>query len=910
MGWWSKALNVFRPRLDREFDDELRCHLEMRAADRERAGSSPDDARAEAARLLGNASRIKEGMRDMDVAEWLDSTVKDVRYAVRQMRRSPGFTGIAVLSLALGIGANTGIFTLLDVVMVRSLPVRDPGALVMLSDPNSQGVAIGSSTGDRGLLSYHEFDELRGRIDAFEGMFASESAQSRYDGSINSGPRENIDAKLVTGEYFDVLGVAPAAGRFFNAGEDRGIGKAPYAVLSHAFWQRRFGGSPAAIGSTVRLGAALLTVVGVAGPDFSGETIGQRPDVWAPMTMQPLAKTGRDWLKEDLSKSPDKVMWLHVFGRLKPGATVAQAQSQADVLFRNIIENGYSRQLSAESRKEFLNQRLKLRPASKGASALRDSTGEALRVLLCVVGLVLLIACANIANLLMARASARSREMGVRVALGAGRRRLLRQLLTESLLIALLGGAAGLLVARAAIRLLMSTLSTPAGAVALDTPFDLRVLGFTALIAVATALLFGIAPALRATRTDVQSALKEGSRGSTGGGGRARFAKALVAFQVGLSMILLAGSGLFLKTLRNLNALDVGYSRDRVFQARVSPETGGYPEATFAARYDEIRDRLLRIPGVRGVTYSKNGLFNGTDSADRLIVEGFTPKREQDQNSRYDVVGADYFSTLGIPILRGREIGREDSARRVVVVNEAFAKTFFSGRDPLGRHITAQFGDDKWTFEVIGVSANVRDHRLRGDVPPRYYRTSQGSGYVPGAVSMQVVTAGPAAAVANAVRRTIQEFDDNLPVLNARPVGEFMDRMVSREKTVALLSAVFGAVALLLACIGLYGVLSFGVARRTSEIGIRMALGAAKGEVIRMVLADTGRMVALGLAGGVIAAAALTRTVSSMLFGVAPLDPGTLAAAAALLVAVAALAALAPAHRASRVDPVTALRAE
>ena len=680
MGWLSRTLNAFRPRLDGELEDELRHHLEMRAQDQERAGMDGEGARAEARRMLGNTLRIKEGMRDMDVSEWIDSAVKDVRYALRQMRRSPGFTAVAVLSLALGIGANTGIFTLLNAVLMKNLAVHDPGALVILSDPESQGVAVGSNGGDRNLLTYHEFEQLRGRIDAFNGMFASESGLSRYEARINGGPREDIHARDVTGEYFDVLGVTPFLGRFFRAEDDQVPGRAPYAVLSYDFWQQRFGGSPAVLGATIRLGSATLTVIGVAGPGFSGETVGQRPEVWAPMMMQPLMKPGTDWLHEDLSKNLDKVMWLHAFGRLKPGATLAQAQAQAGVLFKNIIESGYGTNLSAETRKEFLDQRLKLRPAAKGASAMREDIGEPLRILLAVVGLVLLIACANIANLLMARAAARSREMGVRVALGAGRRRLIRQLLTECLLIALMGSVMGLLVAQGVIRMLIAMSSFAGSTVTLDAGFDVPVLAFTGAVAILTALLFGVAPALRSTKMDVHLALKEGARATTAPGSRALLAKSLVAIQVALSLVLLAGSGLFLKTLRNLRAVDLGYSQNQIFQARIDAEAGGYSEKGFVQLFDDIRERLRQIPGVRGVSYSENGLFNGTESGDRVIVEGFTPKRKEDEGSRFDVVGPNYFSTLGVPIMLGREIQPADANRPVVVINQAFAKTFFEGR--------------------------------------------------------------------------------------------------------------------------------------------------------------------------------------------------------------------------------------
>jgi predicted permease len=910
MSWLLRIQNAFRPRLDAELDEELRHHLAMRAEHRRESGVSESDAALEARRMLGNTLQVRENMRDMDVAEWLDSTLKDLRYAARQMARSPGFTAVAVLSLALGIGANTGIFSLLNAVVLKTLPVRNPGELVILSDPDSSGVGIGSSTGERALLTYSEYEQLRDHLHVFDGMFASESSVSRFDGRINGSTRQEIRARLVSGTFFEVLGVSPILGRFLTAEDDRVIGQAPYAVLSYDFWQRRFGGSPSALGANIRLGNATLTVIGVASPAFAGETVGEKPDLWAPMLMEPLMKPGTDWLHEDLAKDLEKVMWLHAFGRLKPGVTLAQAQAEANVVFKNVIETGYGTFLSEETRKGLLDQRLKLRPASKGASMVRGQVTEQLYILLAVVGLVLLIACSNVANLLMARAAARSREMGVRVALGAGRWRLARQMLTESVLLAALGAGLGLLVGRGATRLLLALSSGPRGGLDLNATFDLRVLGFTVVIATLTALLFGLMPALRAARVDVHTSLKEGSRAVTEPGRRVSVAKALVAVQVGLSLILLVGSGLFLRTLQNLQSLHLGYAKERIFQVRVDGEAGGYTENTSVNLFDDLQKRLARIPGVVGVTYSENGLFNGTESGDELSVEGFTPKRDEDKSSRFDVIGPAYFSTIGIPILLGRETGVQDVGRPLVVINQAFANHFFSGRNPIGRHITARFGDKRWTWEVIGVSADARDHKLRGDVPPRYYRIIAGGGYIPTTASFQLRTAGSPSSVANAVRRAIQERDDNLPILNARTVTEFVDRWVTGERTIAALSATFGAVALLLASIGLYGVLSFGVARRTSEIGIRMALGARLPEVVGMVLRETAWMVAVGTTAGIVIAFAAARLIQSQLFGVTPADPLTMSAAVGLLVLVALCAALIPAYRACRVNPVTALRTE
>ena len=911
MSWVGRVVNGFRPRYNRDLEDEIGHHLAMRTAEHERAGMNSADAAAKARRMLGSELQIREGMRDMDVSQFIETVLKDLRYAARQMRRSPGFTAVAVLSLALGIGANTAIFTLLDSVLMRKLPVRDPGSLVILSNPGAAGVGVGLDTGARGLMTFSEFDRLRRRLTTFDGLFASESNLPRYDGRINGGGREEIRARLVSGEFFGVLGVAPIRGRFFGPEDDRVPAQSPYAVLSYDYWQKRFAGSPAALGATIRVGRANLTVIGIAGPGFSGESVGDRPEIWAPMTMEPELKPGTDWLHEDMAKNLDKVEWLHVFGRLKPGVSLGQAQAQVDLVFKDMIESDYGALLTGKTRAEFLNQHIRLRMAATGASSVRSRAREPLTILLAMVGLVLLIACANVANLLAARAATRGREVGIRVALGAGRKRLIGQMLTESLMLAALGALGGLVVARVAVRFLIALMSPPTAPLDLNTPFDLRVLAFTCGVAILTAVLFGAAPALSATASDVSANLSGGLR-ATANRRRVSFAKALVAVQVALSMLLLVGSGLFLRTLENLEKVQLGYQKDHIFQVGVDAEAGGYEGAARIRFFADLQQRLQSIPGVRSVSYSENGLFTGEDSSDEIEVEGYAAKGGEDQEARFDVIGPGYFSSLSVPMLLGREVTADDVAggRRVVVINESLAKKYFSGRNPVGLHLTAHFGDKKWTWEVIGVAANVRDHRLRGEVPPRYYRTAAGGGYVPDSVSYQVRTAGIPTTVAAAVRRAIHDLNDNVPVVNARPLDQFVDRWTNSERTVAELSFVFGAIALTLACIGIYGVLSFGVARRTSEIGIRMALGARRATVIGIILRETGWMVVAGLAIGLAGAAGATRAIASQLYGVTPLDPATVAAAAVVLMTVAAGASALPAYRASRVNPVTALRTE
>jgi predicted permease len=698
-------------------------------------------------------------------------------------------------------------------------------------------------------------------------------------------------------------------------------------VISHAFWKRAFGGAPDALGKKIQVrsgpgyagtsgldiydGAkraaegAVLTIVGVTPPEFFGETVGASTDVWIPMMMEPAVLPGRPWLNKD------NVSFVTIMGRRKPGVSESQASAAMAVLWRQIQTDEAGANLTEDRKRAIAAMSLKVESGGKGFSWLRGQYSQPLKILMAVVALVLLIACLNVANLLLARSTARQREMGVRLALGAGRARLIRQLLTESLLLGALGGAVGLVIGFIGTKVLVALVSSGYQPIHLLLRPDLRTLGFTMAISLLTTVLFGLAPAILATRHRIAETLKDAARG-TANRQRGWAGKFLVATQVGVSVVLLVGAGLFLRTLFNLRTQNVGYDPNRLVMMWLDPVSAGYRGDDIGRVCKSILDRIAALPGVRAATFSENGLFYGTESRTTLEVEGYTPGSEDDKRSHFDQVGPGYFSNVGIPLLLGRDITERDSATapRVAVINETMAKFYFGSGHPIGKHITSRIGGKPLELEIIGVARDAQDHNFWAEPVRRFYV----SYFQPidgiTAVHFAIRTVGDPAAFEGLLRREVQAVDRNLIVLRIREVSSLMDQSLVQERLIAKLSSFFGLLAASLAAIGLYGVMAYEVVQRTKEIGVRMALGAQKVNVLSLVVGQGIKLALIGLSAGVLAALALTRIVRSLLYGTKPADPVTFIAVALTLASVALLACWLPARRATKIDPMEALRYE
>jgi len=852
----------------------------------------------------------------------MEALWKDLRYAARMLAKSPGFALVAIFTLALGIGANAAIFTVLDSVLLRSLPVLHPEQLAVLTDPDFHGGSFGSQTGERSALAYSEFEYLRDHNDVLSNIFAADSQLPDVQVAIgdssagSAAGNESARVKLVTGNYFSTLGVQPAAGRLFNSEVDRARGGSPIAVVSYPFWKQRFGLSPDVLGRTVKIHHTSFQIVGVTPPGFFGDTVAQTPDFWVPMMMQDAIYPGRDYLSASTQGVLNQHMWLQVLGRLKPGVSFAQAKASINVTFKQLLESTAGPQLTPDERKEALNQQINLQPGAHGSSTLRSDFGEPLIFLMVLVGLVLLIACANVANLLLARGAARQKEFAMRVAMGAGRGRLIRQLLTESLLLAVLGAVAGILLARWADVLLLRMVSgsaTPT-AVQLNLQPDARVLGFTLGVTLLTAILFGLIPALYVTRLDLSPVLKSATLRMAGESLSRRLpvGKSLVVVQVAVSLILLVAAGVFVRSLSRLTEVSLGYHRENLLLFRVNAAAGGYKGAAATRLYQDLLEKLAAIPGLRGVTVSHNGVFIGSESGDPISVEGYTPKPNEDMNSRMDHVGPGYFSTMGIPILLGREIEPQDSGNgpRAAVINQTFARQFFPNGNPIGKHVRDTYPGNPEDMVIVGVVSDAKYNSLREKTSPRIYAPLFHPMWEMTTAVYEIRTFANPMSVSASLRQAVQAAGPSLPPVEIRTMSGLVDDSLQSDRFIERLSEAFGILAMLLASIGLYGIMAYTVARRTRDIGIRLALGAAPGGVLWQVLRETLLLVLIGIVIGVPLALGGTHLVRSMIFGLGFADPIAIVAAAALLAIVAALAGFLPAWRASRVDPMVALRYE
>jgi predicted permease len=837
---------------------------------------------------------------------------QDIRFSLRTLKKSPVLTAVAVLSLGLGIGANTAIFTLLDQLLLRLLPVDHPEQLVLLT---RHGGNYGSNWG-MNAMSYPMYDEIRRHNQVFTDMFC----RFPYDFSLTAGGRtERVSGELVSGTYFPVLGVKAVIGRTIREEDDDKPNAHPVAVLSYDYWQTRFGGSRSVLGSTILLNGHNYTVIGVSQPGFDGVALGHISQVFVPVMM-------KEWVTPLWNGLKDRRWsWVNAFGRLKPGITREQAQASLAPYYHSLLEMEVKepafRNASPFERQRFVKGTLEALPGSQGQSYVRQMIAKPLWVLMALTVGVLLIACANVAGLLVARAAARQREIAVRLSLGASRLVLIRQLLVESLLLAGAGGLAGLALASWSDRLLTTFLPPDTAQLHISTTPDLRILLFTFAVCVITGILFGLAPALQATRPDVAPALKD-EAGAVISGGHVRLRKTLVAVQVALSVLLLAGAGLFIRSLKNLRDMGPGFNTGKLISFEVDPSLNGYTSERTKSFYRLLTERLSGAPGVQSVALAAVRIleFNEWDSS--LTVEGYNAKQGENVYAYMNSVSPGYFATLGVPILAGRDFtdrdtnvvkhgdGDDNFVPDKVIVNEMFVKKYFNGRNPIGLHVG--YGTDPGTktdMEIIGVVQDIKYTSLRDKIPQQMFQPYLADRHL-GGMTVYVRSALNPEQLFGEIRAQVHDLDPNLPVFGMRTMDEQVANSLMLERLVASLSTVFGVLAAILAAIGLYGVMAFTVTRRTREIGIRSALGASRGHVIWMVMREVLVLLAAGAVVGVGAALALGKLVQSQLFGVAATDPVSLAVAAFGLATVAAAAGYIPALRASRIDPIRALRYE
>jgi predicted permease len=833
----------------------------------------------------------------------MDGLGQDVRHALRLLRKSPGFSLIVVATLALGIGANTAIFSLLDQLLVRLLPVRDPSRLVLLSGPGPNRGLFESSSEAVAPFSHPMFVDFRDRGgEVFEGVLA------RYPLRLDVADRggtETVSGALVSGTYFEVLGVGAALGRVLAPADDRTPGAHPVAVISHGYWQRRFGGDASVVGRVVNVNGQPLTIVGVSAPGFHGAQIGRPEDVFVPLMMKAQMTPAWDGLGNR------RAMWLEVMARLKPGVALERAEAVMAVVYRQALE-AEAREMAGGSEKflkDFVAKKLEFLPGGQGLPELQHRLKTPLVVLMGMVGLVVLIACANVANLLLARATSRQKEIAVRLAIGAGRRHLVRQLLVESLTLALLGAVAGLPLAAATTRVLLRTLPFEGVALTLSSGLDTRVVLFALGLSLATAVLVGLVPALQATRPNLNTALRqEGALASAAG--PLRFRKGLVVAQVALSALLLVGAGLFTRSLANLRGTDAGFRSEGLLTFSLDPRRSGYSIEDTRALLGRVRERLQAVPGARAVSMARNALMTEAIWQMTTRVEGYTPGEGENMNPRVNGVGPGFFTTLGMPLVAGRELDERDGpgAPRVVVVNEAFASRYFKGQSAVGRRLG--FGrDEDLPIEIVGVVRDARLDRVREE-PERFLFTSYAQDEDLTGVVFYVRTDGDPAALAAPVRAAVGEIDAALPVTDVKTMARVIDENLFTDRIVAGLSAAFGLLATLLAAVGLYGVMSYAVARRTREIGVRVALGADRARIVSLVLGEIAVLAGVGMAIGLPGGWGLGKLVESRLYGLSAFDPATLAFAASVLAAATLFAGALPAWRALRVEPATALRYE
>ncbi len=893
--WKVRMRALFqRTAVESEMEDELRDHLERQAQKHVAAGVPREEAARRARLELGGLERTREECRDARGTRLLESVAQDVSFAVRTLRKNPGYAAVAILSLALGIGANAAIFSLMDAVLLSRLPVRHPEELVMISSFDAQSHPERS-------FSYPMYRDLRDQNQVFDGVIA----RAGVDMNLNyRGVTEKVYSELVSGNYYEVLGVRPYIGRLFSQ-QDDAPDAPPVAVFSYGFWQRRFGGDPAIVGQSILLNENPIIVIGVAAPGFYGTNLERNADVRVPMILTPVFRRG-PWDRME-SRSHQ---WLDLMARRKPGVSLAQAQASLEVLFHQILA-GEERQLPAGAtefqRQQYLARRIQLLPGGQGQAQLQREMRQPLILLFAITGMVLLILCANLANLSLARAAARGQEVAVRRALGAGRVRLARQWLTESVLISLAGAVASALVAVWGKAALVSFV--PAAArTNLESPLGWRVFAFLLVAGLGAGILTGLAPALRAARSSPGDTLRSDARTFAAGGGPRNLRSALIVLQVALTLPLLTGAGLFVVSLRNLEGMDTGFRKENILLASMNPSLNGYSQEKVHTLYERLLAEVRTLPGVRSAGLATVTPMDGGWDEYSVVVEGYTPREGEDVSPNWAAISPGYFQSLGMPLLLGRDFNEQDTlgAPKVAIINETMAHYFFKDANPLGRKMGL---DKEPDTEIVGVVRDAKYMNLREE-PLRHM-------YMPVAqqerladLTLAARTVGDPRAAVDLLRAATARVDAHLPLYGIKTLAGQLNDSLLEDRMVAWLSALFGALAMLLSAIGLYGVVAYSTQTRTREIGVRMALGAVPGEILKMFLRQTGYLLAIGVALGTAAALGMSGAIGNLLFGVRPAEPRIFLIAVAVLGAAAGIAGYLPARRATQVDPVVALRHE
>ena len=905
---WLKQL-FSRRRLYDQLDQEMALHLEQRIEELTGSGMTEREATAAARREFGNVGMVKETVPVAWGWRWLEDLFGDLRFGVRMLRKNPGSTAVAILTLALGIGANTAIFTIFDAVLLESLPVREPSRLVLFSDDLSEGSYRGDPPSNRwDAFSTEVSDYIRKQPLPFESLAAFRSGEDTVtvrlaDSPSASGPAERALVHLVSGNYFSTMGVDSVMGRTLSPEDDR-PNAPPVAVASYCYWKQRLHGDPTVIGKIAYLNGSAFTIVGVTPPEFFGERIRRSPDFWMPLVFQPQIEL----LPSYLERTDE--YWLLLMGRLSPGATRAQAQASTTAALQQFLMNKEGSKLTDALQRDIARSHVELVDGAAGISWLRFEYSQPLHILLAVVAMVLLIACANVGNLLLSRSAIRQTEISVRLALGGSRLRLIRQLLTESILLATLGATCGLLLAHWAVNVLFTLV---AGNSPMKPHLNALVLAFTIVITMIAGILFGLAPAFSAGRADLATSLKAGVRGVTGDRRKVGVAHSLIVAQIAISLVLLVGANLLARSLLNLEKQPLGFDQSHVLLVGVSPRMADYKPENVAELYRKLYERLNTLPGVRTATLARYSPMSGSSSTDNISIQGHADKPGEDLSAENILVGPSYAETMGMTLLQGREIGLPDApgASKVAMVNEAFVRAYFPGESPLGHHFDVGKPKNTGEYEIVGVLRDAQFHDVKGKIRPMVFPailqdTSQTA--LSGGVILR--TTGDPTSMAATVRQAVAEVDPNLPVTGTRTLTNQIAATFDVERVAAELVSFFGGLALLLACVGLYGVFMQGVSRRTNEIGVRMALGAQGRDILWMVLRHTITLLVTGLAIGIPVALTATRLVKSQLYGVGAADALSFIIAALILVSVAIFAGLLPARRAAAVDPVVALRYE